>query len=542
MDQSLRPPRTALGPWLAGLASLALLLPGLSPLAAERLALDYQALPLPGVPVSVLTPDLDRDGRRDLVVAVAYTEWDQTAVEERSEMDGIEGLVEVLTIVPSLEDRRELRVYLAGDEGYRMVGEPLELPPSVLALAEGVPGAPVIALTDDGVSVLELDSERGPGLRPVVAQPPILAGSGVFLPRLRLVADVVGDPTPDLLLPTDTGLAVHAGGALGFAEAETTRVAPPGEQREGRRRAIPWPEVADLTGDGRPDLLWQDPEDGWARPRVSIGHGSSFRPALEIPRPGSPAEEIVYVGNLDAEGRAELVTAEELTREDEDLGVREEIREAEAPPYRYRFYRLNGDLRPEATPYTTLHARGYAFLDGSELRLPGGFRDLHGDGRPALLTLTLELSITKALRALATKRMTLPMDFHLFCPQPDGGFRPVRDLDLSGKFKLNLNDIRLRTLPMFDGDFDGDGRVDFAQLGRGRKVTIHRGEGGCRFPTRPDLTVKLEEAPRLVELVEVRDLDGDGRADLLVIQPGSAAEAGVTAPVRLDLYLSGGGR
>ena len=45
-----------------------------------------------------------------------------------------------------------------------------------------------------------------------------------------------------------------------------------------------------------------------------------------------------------------------------------------------------------------------------------------------------------------------------------------------------------------------------------------------------------------LSLVQVRDLDGDDLADLMITQPRDPSEAGVTAPVRLDLYLSGGSR
>ena len=42
--------------------------------------------------------------------------------------------------------------------------------------------------------------------------------------------------------------------------------------------------------------------------------------------------------------------------------------------------------------------------------------------------------------------------------------------------------------------------------------------------------------------MQVSDFDADGLTDLLVIQPQKVTEPGVTPPVRLDLYLSGGGR
>ena len=92
---------------------------------------------------------------------------------------------------------------------------------------------------------------------------------------------------------------------------------------------------------------------------------------------------------------------------------------------------------------------------------------------------------------------------------------------------------------MFGGDFDGDGRADFVQMGRGRDVSIHRGREDCSYATRPDTVLRLEEEPRDLGLVQIRDFDGDGRADLAVIQPEVPDEPTVSATTRLDLYLSG---
>jgi hypothetical protein len=110
-----------------------------------------QSLELPGAPAALVPADLDGDGVRDLAVVVVYTEWDRIGVEEWTEMDQVEGLVEVLTIVPVLLDRREVRAYLGRPEGgFEAVGDPLPLPLSVLSLEPGPPGMPALALTDEG--------------------------------------------------------------------------------------------------------------------------------------------------------------------------------------------------------------------------------------------------------------------------------------------------------------------------------------------------------------------------------------------------------
>ncbi|HSS50537.1 MAG TPA: VCBS repeat-containing protein, partial [Thermoanaerobaculia bacterium] len=223
--------------------------------------------------------------------------------------------------------------------------------------------------------------------------------------------------------------------------------------------------------------------------------------------------------------------------------IRQEIEKARVPHSRLTFRRLSRDLVPEKTPHRTLDVTGYGFESTeSEIELPGGFRDINGDGRPDLITVTMDVGVAKVLGSLATKRLTIGLDFHVWCQQKDGAFRPVKGLDLSGSFKVDLNDLRVSQLSLFNGDFDGDGKADFVQLGRGKRVTIHRGRADCSFPAEPDMSFDLKEEPRDLSLVQIRDLDGDGRSDIMVTHPQHGAEEGFVQPVRLDLYLSGGGK
>ena len=52
----------------------------------------------------------------------------------------------------------------------------------------------------------------------------------------------------------------------------------------------------------------------------------------------------------------------------------------------------------------------------------------------------------------------------------------------------------------------------------------------------------LAAEPADLGLVEIRDFDGDGRADVAVTTPLAATREGVSPPARLELYLSGLGR
>jgi hypothetical protein len=510
------------------------------------------SLDLPGAPAAVIPADVDGDGRQDLVIVVASNQWDEVAITESSTMDNVQGLVDVMTIVPAVIDRREVRVYRALPGGTYASPVSLALPLSVLSLEAGPPGTPVVALTDEGASVLRIDPPGTLRLEPWIADPPVMAGTGNFLGDLGVMKDVNGDGLPDLLLPARDGLAVYlARPEKGLARKAASRLAVPGEafrSASDLEHRYPLPQVADVTGDGRPDLIFRDPVKRWRSVWVARNGGQGrFQPAVEVVLgTGDPkAPNPVWLGDLEGDGRAEVVFRQSLD-DPKRGGLRKEMEKARQPHGRLTFRRLSKDLAPEKAPYRTFDILGWGLegveAEDTEIDFPGGFQDLNGDGRPDIVTVTMDLGVTKLLGSLATRRLNVGLDFHVWCQEKDGGFRPVKGLDLSGTFRFDLNDLRVSQLSLFSGDFDGDGRADFVQIGRGKRVTIHRGRPDCSFPADPDMAFDLREEPRDLSLVRIRDLDGDGRSDLYVINPRRAVEEGFVPPVRVDLYLSGGGK
>ena len=87
--------------WPLLLLGAGLLTPFPSEAARRELVLQESRIELPGPPSRILTADVSGDGRRDLVVVVAYSSWAQLGISETTQMDDIEGLVETLTVVPS---------------------------------------------------------------------------------------------------------------------------------------------------------------------------------------------------------------------------------------------------------------------------------------------------------------------------------------------------------------------------------------------------------------------------------------------------------
>ena len=492
------------------------------------------------------------DGRKDLLVVVAYTDWGSFGE------DRIEGLTQVAVVVPALFDRREARAYLAAEDGsYEPAGAPFDLPVSVLAVESGPPGLPVVALTDEGIERFRfVRDEKGDRLvlEPLVADPPITAGSATLLGGLDFVRDVDGDGTADVLLPARDGIAVYRGDASGIETHPSPRIAMPGDARASGERgshSYTLPEVLDLDGDGTPDLLVRT---GEFPPRLFVlkgrGRGSFGPPApvrlgclglghVEENQKGDEergARDLAFFGDLEGDGRIEAVTS---AQSDSGAG---ELKQGKEPHFKYSFHHVGRDLRVEAAPYQEIEVVGYPVGDVFGEESAGAFRDLDGDGRRDLVTVTLDFSVFQIVRVLATKKIAVGFAFHVWAQGADGRFREVTGQDLDDRFTFDLNDLRFDRLTEIAGDLDGDGKLDFVRLGGGKTIEIRRGGPSCRFSPKYDVRIQLDDELSDVSQVRIRDLDGDGRADLSLVRPLPSPEAEVSPPVRLDLYLSGGGR
>lgn len=511
----------------------------------RELTLRRVVLDLPGPPAVIVAADLNRDGRQDLLIVTAYTRWGSIST------DRVEEAVEITEVVPALFDTREARAFLAEPSGrYRPAGPPLALPTYVLSAEAGPETHPVVALTDDGLSEIRLAGDPGQEtltLEPLLDEPCAFAGTAAILSDFHVLKDVDGDNVLDAVIPTTDGVAVHRGENGGFAAVASFRGRLPSDDRSqtlgSARRAVPIPSVEDADGDGRLDLVVATTEyvaiargqgDGrFAPPKTSM-LSCLNRPEATPEAPAQAADRrVAWIGDIDGDGRIDVVTRESI-----DTG-KSDMKQAKKPLMRYRLHHLKPDLTVDTRPYTQFDAEGWAFSGGFKDGVDLQFIDLDGDRRKDLVTITLDFSMFQALRALTEKKIGIGLEFHVVAQQKDGSFRLVPDQKLSEKLKLDLNRLEISRLGQFQGDFDGDGRVDFVHLGRGKDVTIHRGQPGGRYAEKPDLAITLEAEPEDVMLVRVRDFDADGRSDLAITRTLAPPEPGATAPARLELNLSG---
>ena len=535
----------------------------------KQMQLRHVSLDLAGPPAEVLPTDLDGDGRLDLVVVVGYTE-----IKQVSE-DSIEDMIQFTRVIPTLYARRQATAFLATvDGGFEVAGPPLELPLSVLHMEPGPAGVGLIALTDDGLSRVRFDRSTGDGpplrLEPLIEDRPVLAGTHRFYSNVELVRDLDGDGVGDVLLPSIEGLAVYLTTSKGLSTSPTQRIKPGSDTASTanpRRRWYPIPEISYVNGDDLPDLVFfRDSAGSRDRILVYLGTGGGrFRPLRAdkldchdrqadlrqvTARPDAYPwpENVTAFRDVDGDRWAEAVVRIEQSR---GGGWRKELKDAKKPISTYRFHDLTKNVTVEADPYFQMEVLGHDMaggFDDDDLDSGGGgspfqldqFVDLDDDGLEDLVTVTLDFSVFQVVKILATKKLTVGVNFHVFAQQSDGSFREVPGMDLSEKLKLDLNNLKIGRFAQFAGDFDGDGRQDFVHLGRGTTITIHRGQPGCNYPAKPDLSIELDREPDSLDLVRIEDLDGDGRSDIRITRPMPMDDPDVTAPARLDLYLSGG--
>ncbi|HXI03752.1 MAG TPA: VCBS repeat-containing protein, partial [Candidatus Saccharimonadales bacterium] len=429
------------------------------------------------------------------------------------------------------------------------------LPLDVTAMSSappGLKGPAVTALDRDGAAEVGLEGapgEASPVFRTLVVAPTVLRDVHAFLPELWIAGDLDGDDNLDLMLPALSGVEVFRGTGEGFSMKPSARLSLPGDDDAlagGRvRRRYPLPRVEDVDGDGLPDLVVGGPGSEHTREVwVLAGAGEGrFLPARRIgvgclktrlAKGGDP--EMIQFGDLDGKPGAELAVQREI---DTDQG---DIKEAKQPHSIVSFHKVKAGFEVDPDPYFEIEVVGYPFNGQLAGGSPVPFRDLDGDGRKDLITVTLDFSLFQVLRVLTTKKLGIGLDFHVWRQEKDGTFAEVQGLKLSDKILLDLNDLKWNRLGNFAGDFDGDGLQDFLTLKGGRTVEITRGAPGCAYATSPDYKLKLVEEPQDAGFVRVMDLDGDGRDDLAVTRLLEVDPSGASTPVVLDLYVSGKGR
>jgi hypothetical protein len=404
-----------------------------------------------------------------------------------------------------------LRILLGGEDATLAVAS---APGGILQrfvwdVSSDAPGGGAFRLRVTPYDRVAADEPDGCGRVPVRDDPSVRAGDRGVASETSVERRVRGpfrdeDPLVVPLAPVDDPVAVEAGDVDGDGSADIAYVARGSNTVVVLRQTAPGvfdslrlldntlaaPTdllLADLDGDGDLDLAVTDEEGGhvlliFQKPELDFfTHRGRLTAAGALARPAA-----IAAGDLDGDGRLDLVVADPAA--DGAAG---------GPP-------LVVFLRGAAGGYGVRLVEGLAA--GREPRAVVA-RDLDGDGR----------------RDLAAAGAGF---FAFFRSTGGGAFAAPIEVDAPG--------ADLRALAVLD--LDGDGRLDLAAPDRaGPAVAALRQHAPGAFELLPPLEAPFLRGPIAIAAA---DLDGDGRDDFALADPGdpgSAVAGGLVA-----VFLAGG--
>ncbi|MCB1644711.1 MAG: VCBS repeat-containing protein [Pseudomonadales bacterium] len=336
------------------------------------------------------------------------------------------------------------------------------------------------------------------------------------LPVMDIMQDINGDGFDDFLMPDFRGYQVSVQQSDGGFPEPVSLFAPPA--MDVTYNSHPWyeartPYVTDMTLDGVNDLTfwYQDaflvyPGTGQSFATTAI----SFRPEVAFEYEGyegmsmrmggedqsdSVRKALFQLKDLDGDQIPELVT----------LKVRSEGVFNKKSTYEIYQGKAGKQLVSFGTePVSSIESDGIQFqLDE---------KDLNNDGQTDIIISSVEIGLGKIVRALLTGSVRIQLGFH---QMRDGsyGSKPDSERDVVATFSMSTGEVFFPSVLMTD--VSGDGLLDLlVQEGR-EALHVYTGEGAERLFSRERETLEIP-MPARPDLVQLADLDGDGRSDLII--------------------------
>lgn len=354
---------------------------------------------------------------------------------------------------------------------------------------------------------------------PLVGAPSIYNVAPLDVPHVAIAQDVNEDDRDDILLPDFDGYWAWLQGDeswLGPSKlpAEPTAIARLRSATYRPRAVYP----LDYDGDGRTDLaFWEDHRflvyqatdagfDDEALAVVLPVEFSSDDFAVSIGIGANENEDRVMLYGVDdynGDGIGDLATNTLMIHGLLDHSTR------------YDFYfgkRTDGGTAFSTTPDTMIES------DGIQGPLDTG--DYDNDGRQDFAMATFDIGIGKIIAALLTGSVRFDVDFYVM--QGDAyPLEPNVTKTIKVSFSLRTGSV-LSARWMTTGDVTGDGLADLLVPADGQRIEVYAGTGDADlFAEEPSIiAVDFPDATRAGG-VDVADLNGDGRDDMLIRFPAT---------------------
>jgi len=377
----------------------------------------------------------------------------------------------------------------------------------------------------DPRGVAEPDVARG-ALLHVAELPSLYHGETAQGPAFAdFVRDVDGDDRDDILLPQFDGWLLARQSRSGFKRfllEVPARVKIYDDLVSYQPRL---PHSGDIDGDGRDDLVFlldteflsfvQSPDasfsgsgrrDAVGAPLASEKQRAQWeRDDGQVDQSDLEIEEVELVRDFNADQIPDLLTEKSISK-----GVFDRRSEY----HLYLGQRSGAALIYPGTADGSIASGGIQF---DPLVV-----DVDGDGLMDVATPSTRLGLARIVSALFSGRISVDLDVYRM--RPGGRYPEESDYRTRFKVEFDLETGLMRYPAVIIADVDGDGPTELLVQEDADELSVYPGVGGRELFGEREKVLSLP-LPRNGQMVEARDVDQDGRMDLLVrYGPADGAE------------------
>ncbi len=256
------------------------------------------------------------------------------------------------------------------------------------------------------------------------------------------------------------------------------------------------PKTLDLDGDGVGELVFQ------GRKHLTAWSLTENGPSYNASLSGRLAD-------LNGDGLVDLVKEYES-----EIEKRKDLPKVETL---LKIYYADGPLNFPEKPDKSQSVAGLLVdTEDSTIAMPYPYLDLNNDGRMDIAGMAFKLSLFQIAKVVTTQRITIKFLLNLSYQKEDGAFEKLANGPFEMSWKVNLRRLRMPAFAQMAADFDGDGWLDILMEKKNKLEITPVTRSG--FQPTLKWKRKLPSSLRDPDQVYGRDLNGDGKADFVVLK------------------------